>query len=177
MRPTAPAIIAGLALLSACNRSADHQPTASAQRAVNDVANGAAPAAPTSLLEPKESIDPKSVEAAGEVVQHYGALVKRAQFLQAEPLWTDLEAARAFAVALDARFKDVHVEIGALGATEGAAGSIYTTVPATFSGTSERGQPLRLPASIILRRVNDVTGSTERQRRWHIERIDWQDAG
>jgi hypothetical protein len=25
---------------------------------------------------------------------------------------------------------------------------------------------------VILRRVNDVPGSTEAQRRWHIERID-----
>jgi hypothetical protein len=27
---------------------------------------------------------------------------------------------------------------------------------------------------VILRRVNDVPGSTEPQRRWHIERIDWK---
>jgi hypothetical protein len=26
---------------------------------------------------------------------------------------------------------------------------------------------------VVLRRVNDVPGSTEAQRRWHIERIDW----
>jgi hypothetical protein len=28
----------------------------------------------------------------------------------------------------------------------------------------------------ILRRVNDVPGSTEAQRHWHIERIDWGSA-
>jgi hypothetical protein len=28
-------------------------------------------------------------------------------------------------------------------------------------------------ATAIVRRVNDVPGSTEAQRRWHIERIDW----
>ena len=27
---------------------------------------------------------------------------------------------------------------------------------------------------MILRRVNDVPGSTEAQRRWHIERIEWK---
>jgi len=122
----------------------------------------------------KGPIDPKSVEAAGQVVQHYGALVEQGRFLPAERLWNDIEAARSFAVALDAKFKDVHLEIGELGATEGAAGSIYTTVPVTFYGTSERGKPLRMPAAVILRRVNDVPGSTERQRRWHIERIEWK---
>jgi len=33
-----------------------------------------------------------------------------------------------------------------------------------------------MPAAVILRRVNDVPGSTERQRRWHIERIEWKAA-
>ena len=31
----------------------------------------------------------------------------------------------------------------------------------------------RNPATIMLRRVNDVDGSTQAQRRWHIERIEW----
>ena len=34
------------------------------------------------------------------------------------------------------------------------------------------GKDFRGAADIILRRVNDVPGSTEEQRRWHIERID-----
>ena len=198
MKPSAPAILLALALLSACGRNEKRTPAASAEQPATDVTNAATPVATTppaapvatppgaadraeppraSLPEPKGSIDPKSVEAAGQVVQHYGALVEQDRFLPAERLWNDLDAARNFAVALDARFKDVHVEIGELGSTEGAAGSVYTTVPVTFYGTSERGKPLRMPASVILRRVNNVTGSTERQRRWHIERIDWKDAG
>ena len=32
--------------------------------------------------------------------------------------------------------------------------------------------PYRKRQWIILRRVNDVPGSTEAQRHWHIERID-----
>ena len=138
--------------------------------------NAATPTAVGSLPEPKGPIDPKSLEAAGQVVQHYGALVETSRFLQAEKLWSDINAARAFATALDAKFKDVHLNIGKLGETEGAAGSIYTEIPVTFYGQSERGKPLRLAASVVLRRVNDVPGSTERQRRWHIERIDWKPA-
>jgi hypothetical protein len=195
MRPTTPAILLALTLLFACNRKDDHTPAASAGQPANTVVPTPPPqgspdqerppqGAPdqgrppqASLPEPKGPIDPKSVEAAGQVVQHYGALVEQDDFLKAERLWGDLDAARSFAVAVDARFKDVHLEIGELGATEGAAGSIYTTVPVTFYGTSERGKPLRMPAEVILRRVNDVPGSTERQRRWHIERIDWKAGG
>jgi hypothetical protein len=59
------------------------------------------------------------------------------------------------------------MEIGDLGETEGAAGSIYTTIPVVFYGDG-----FRRPADVILRRVNDVPGSTEAQRRWHIERIE-----
>jgi len=41
-----------------------------------------------------------------------------------------------------------------------------------FYGQSKAGKDLRLPAEVTLRRVNDVDGSTEAQRRWHIERIE-----
>ena len=154
------------------------EPPAQSQNAVTPAAepeeNETAAVPKGSLPEPNGPIDPKSVEAAGQVVQHYGALIETSRFLQAERLWNDVNAARAFATALDAKFKDVHLEIGELGATEGAAGSIYTEVPVTFYGQSERNKGSRLPASVVLRRVNDVPGSTERQRRWHIERIDWK---
>ena len=56
---------------------------------------------------------------------------------------------------------------------EGAAGSIYVTIPVIFYGDAKPGEPFRRPADVILRRVNDVPGSTEAQRRWRIERIDW----
>src|SRR5262249_47193417 len=116
------------------------------------------------LSEPKGPIDPKSVEAAGQVVQHYGALIERAHWLKAERLWGDLNLARAFATELPSQFSEVHLEIGDFGETEGAAGSIYTTMPVTFYGKSRRDSPVRKPASIILRRVNDVPGSSEAER-------------
>lgn len=137
--------------------------------------NSATPALPaaraperrTSLAEPKGPIDPKSLEAAGQIVQHYGALIEEKRFAEAAKLWSDAEAASNFAKELDQ--KEVHLEIGPLGETEGAAGSIYTSVPVVFYG-----EGFRRRASIILRRVNDVPGSSEAQRRWHIERIEWE---
>lgn len=122
-----------------------------------------------SLPEPKGPIDPKSVEAAGQVVQHYGALIEQHRLDEAAKLWGDRKAAGDFARQL--KHPQVHMEIGDLGETEGAAGSIYTTVPVVFYG-----EGFRRPANVILRRVNDVPGSTEAQRRWHIERIELKDA-
>jgi hypothetical protein len=60
---------------------------------------------------------------------------------------------------------------------EGAAGSSYVTVPVIFYGKSKEGQSFRRAATVTLRRVNDVPGSSEAQRRWHIERVDWKTQG
>ena len=181
MRRTATAI--WMALLAACNQQpAQYQTTANAPEAavpVNEATpaqetNASAPAGRTPLSEPKGPIDPKSVEAAGQIVQHYGALIERQHWLKAEKLWGDIDAARTFAIMLGGRFGQVHLEIGKPGEPEGAAGSIYLTEPVVFYGQAKNGKDLRLPADVILRRVNDVPGSTEAERRWHIERIEWK---
>jgi hypothetical protein len=130
----------------------------------------------TPLEEPKGPIDPKSVEAAGQVVQHYGALIEQGGWAEAAQLWSD----RASAVKLASEFKrrdsEIHLEVGKPGESEGAAGSIYVTVPALFYGKLRTGADFRRSAGVILRRVNDVPGSTEQQRTWHIERIEWDSA-
>ena len=139
-------------------------------------ANRAMPEDRTALAEPKRPIDPKSVEAAGQVVQSYGALIEQQRFAEAEKLWGDANGAAQFTLQLR-RYPEVHLEIGKPGEPEGAAGSIYVTEPVVFYGKDANAKSFRRPADVILRRVNDVPGSTEAQRRWHIERIDWKDAG
>jgi hypothetical protein len=123
----------------------------------------------------KRPIDPTSAEAAGQVVQSYGALIEQKRWKEADALWGDAGSAAKFEAEL-AEAPNVHIEIGNLGELEGAAGSIYVTMPVIFYGDLKDGQPFRRFADVILRRVNDVPGSTEAQRRWHIERIDWKDA-
>jgi hypothetical protein len=168
MKRTAIAIWA--ALLAACNQqTVQNQPAANAPEpaASNEPApNASLPAKPAPLTEPKGPIDPKSVEAAGQLVQSYGALIEQHRLGEAAKLWGDSAAAASFAQGLP---RDIHLEIGDLGETEGAAGSIYTTIPVTFYADK-----YRRAADVILRRVNDVDGSTEAQRRWHIERIEWK---
>jgi hypothetical protein len=137
----------------------------------NAQANVSLPGDRVPLEEPKAPIDPKSAEAAGQVVQHYGALIEQRRWTESWTLWSNADAARQF----DRNWRDdseVHMEIGKAGDTEGAAGSIYTTVPVVFYGKTNAGGSFRHGADVILRRVNDVPGSTEAQRRWHIERIE-----
>lgn len=125
----------------------------------------------TSLPEPQGPIDPKSVEAAGQVVQSYGALIEQKRWPEANKLWGDAGQAAKFQSQL-VNYSEVHLEIGNLGEPEGAAGSIFVTMPVIFYGDQADGQPFRRSAEVILRRVNDVPGSSAAQRRWHIERID-----
>lgn len=141
--------------------------------AANEAANVSLPDDRTPLEEPKGPIDPKSAEAAGQVVQLYGALIEQGRWTESWKLWANADAAKAF----DRNWRDdseVHMEIGKPGDSEGAAGSIYITDPVVFYGKRKSGGEFRRGADVVLRRVNDVPGSTAAQRRWRIERIDWK---
>jgi hypothetical protein len=142
----------------------------------NATANVSLPDDRTPLEEPKGPIDPKSAEAAGQVLQHYAALIEQGRWKEGSDLWGDPGAADKFRATDLARYPEVHLEIGKPGDMEGAAGSSYITVPTVFYGKTEAGGAFRRAADVILRRVNDVPGSTEAQRRWHIERIEWKSA-
>ena len=122
----------------------------------------------TPLEEPSGPIDPTSAEAAGQVVQTYGALIEQRRFAEAEKLWRESPKTRLFTDDFR-RNRETHLEIGELGEPHGAAGSIYVTIPITFYGRNAAGSKFRQPAVVSLRRVNDVPGSTEAQRRWHID--------
>jgi hypothetical protein len=169
--------------LAACNRAGEivvSHAEQTANAAVSPatpakVPPAAAPHAQTPQAEPKGPIDPKSAEAAGQIVQSYGALIEQKRWTEANALWGDPGMAQKWRSEL-AQFADVHLEIGNLGETEGAAGSIYVTMPVVFYGPLKDGQASRRSADVILRRVNDVPGSTAAQRRWHIERIEWKAA-
>jgi hypothetical protein len=173
------AIFIAVLALCGCGKAAQHKNQAAAPNA--PPAAPAAPAAPTPrtpperaqapLAEPNGPIHPKSAEAAGQVVQSYGALIEQGRWSEANALWGNASLAAAFQKQLSG-YPEVHLEIGNPSDPEGAAGSIYVTMPVFFYGDAKDGQPFRRSAEVTLRRVNDVPGSTEAQRRWHIERID-----
>jgi len=169
------------AALCACSANAPQQPDRNGTNHVapapiaNAADNVVLPDDRSPLIEPKGPIDPKSAEAAGQIVQYYGALIEQHRFTEAEEYWSNGEGARQFALQLKL-YPEAHLEIGEPGALEGAAGSIYVTVPVTFYGRTQDGADFRRGAGIILRRVNDVPGSSDAQRRWHIERVEWKRA-
>jgi hypothetical protein len=189
--------LAAILLLSACekpaqtsnqaNEAAPVSPAPSAPAAptpANQASPAPAPAPPapgtpgglpddkSPLEEPKGAIDPKSAEAAGQVVQHYGALIEQKRFGEAERLWGDAATAKQTTAELK-RYSEAHLQVGKPYNMEGAAGSSYITVPVVLYGTLD-GKSAHRSGDAILRRVNDVPGSTAAQRRWHFERIDWK---
>ena len=181
--------VTALATLALCGCNQSSTNDLAANSGANEITHTAPPASPaenasanvtlpddrTPLEEPKGEIDPKSAEAAGQVVQHYGALIEQGRWMESWTLWSSLDAAKAF----DRNWRndsEVHMEIGKPGDMEGAAGSSYITVPAVFYGKTKQGGSFRNGATVTLRRVNDVPGSTEAQRRWHIERIELKSA-
>ena len=183
MRASLITLLAASLAVGACAKADKQQPQEAAQtnadvNAQATAADGdssgelaAAPKAP-SLPEPKGPIDPKSVEAAAQVVQHYGALIERGRWLKAERLWGDVNAARDEATSLKENYSEYHVEIGNPGRPEGAAGSVYVSIPGAYYGKFKNGKPFRHKINFVMRRVNDVPGSTDAERRWHIERIE-----
>jgi hypothetical protein len=172
-------------LVGACSKPAETNLAGNAPAAVENAATPLSPPAPgtpgglpddrTPLVEPKGPIDAKSTEAAGQVVQSYGALIEQKRLAEAAKLWGDASTAAAFADSFKSA-SEVHLQVGKPGDSEGAAGSIYVNVPVVLYGRSKSGEFSRA-GNATLRRVNDVDGSTEAQRRWHIERIEVTPAG
>ncbi len=128
----------------------------------------------TPILEPSGPIDPASAEAAGQTVQRYGGLLEQRKFAEARKLWgqdgrsSGLSESQ-FAAAYD-KYATIHSEVGKPTDMEGAAGSVYITVPFRLYGTLKGGGSFNMAGPLTLRRVNDVPGSTQAQRRWHIEK-------
>ena len=121
-------------------------------------------------------IDPKSAQGAGQVLQRFGALLEQGKFATARQSWSDGGKASGltgaeFAETYD-KYAEIHAEVGAPGEPEGAAGSSYVEIPLRLYGKLKTGRPFNLVGPVVLRRVNDVPGSSAAQREWHIYRSD-----
>jgi membrane-bound inhibitor of C-type lysozyme len=109
---------------------------------------------------------PTSAQGAANVVQTYFALLEQGKAAEAAKLRSD-------GVPEDLTpYASYHAQVGAPGAIEGAAGSLYVEVPVVLYGRLKSGAELHRSGKAILRRVNDVPGSTAEQRRWRIERLE-----
>ena len=191
---------AALAMLAACNQPQPQNTTVEANVAIPEASGPSAPepapAAPTAPQPPTPPPPPappvaanvaeanaaepaapdyKSVDAALDVARQFADLVSARKFDQAYAL---LGGRGGFASVADFRrhfapYSDLSLTIldSPPPDPEGAAGSIYLSVQAQMSGM-DAGRRVHHPATITLRRVNDVPGSTEAQRHWHVEGFD-----
>lgn len=106
-----------------------------------------------------------SAQGAANVVQTYFALLEGGKAAEAAKLTTHGRSEDLSAYAT------YHAQVGAPGRIEGAAGSLYVEVPVVIYGRLKDGGEAHRSGKAILRRVNDVPGSTAEQRRWRIERL------
>ena len=109
--------------------------------------------------------------ARAVVIRYYDAIEHR-RYRTAYRLWSgDGQASgqsyagfvRGFAGTAHSR-----VVAGRAGAGDGAAGSVFVTVPVTVYAQTKNGARQRFRGSYTLRRVNGVDGATAAQLRWHI---------
>jgi hypothetical protein len=123
---------------------------------------------------------PTSAQGAANQMQIYFALIGEKKFDQAWELWngepTEAPNGTGFTKAQFAadmnRYYQYSAQVGAPGESDGAAGSIFITVPVQIYGRLKNGEAFHQRGDATLRRVNDVDGSTERQRQWHIVKIE-----
>ena len=111
--------------------------------------------------------------AARAVVAHYYDAIDHGHYRTAYLCWDRAGAASrqtyAAFVRGFARTKHVRVVTGRPTDGEGAAGSVFVTVPVTVTATLKDGTPQRFRGSYVLRRVNAVPSATSAQLRWHID--------
>lgn len=123
---------------------------------------------------------PTSPQGAANRMQIYFALIGEKKFDQAWELWNGEPTDQANATGMTKaefiadmnRYYQYSAQVGAPGETDGAAGSIFITVPVQIYGRLKTGEVFHHRGDATLRRVNDVDGSTERQRQWHISKIE-----
>jgi hypothetical protein len=118
------------------------------------------------------TVDPKSSQAAADVVRRYYAAIDARDYGTAWTQWGDNGRPGQTFAAFEkgfARTRATRVTIGTLGPSEGGAGSIYQTVPVTVEATLDDGSAQRFAGSYVVRRVNGVDGASASQLRWHLD--------
>ena len=120
----------------------------------------------------------KTETGARAILLAWARGIELREFDQAWNLMGDAAKAQTSKSQFNALFhplRDITVAVPG-GDMEGAAGSIYYTVPTTVTGTRADGSKVTLKGDVILRRVNDVDGATPEQLQWHIAQMNLKPA-
>lgn len=118
------------------------------------------------------TVDPGGIQAATDVVLRYYEAINARDFATAYSQWGGDGAASgksfdAFRSGF-AHTRSTTVTPGPAGQIEGAAGSLYVTVPVTVDAVLDDGTRQRFKGEYSLRRVNGVDGATAEQLRWKL---------
>jgi hypothetical protein len=171
-RLTAMVAVSAALAIAGCDGSSKESdtavPTATPQAIPTPAPTGEAPAVDSGDA---MTID-DSAQGAANVIRHYYADLDRGDFRSAYARWghDGQDSHQSFA-AFKRGFAETattSVAVGAPGDGEGGAGSIYIEVPVTVHARLKDGTAQTFTGHYSLRRVNDVPGSTQAQRRWHI---------
>ncbi|MDF5725851.1 MAG: hypothetical protein PUP91_36485 [Rhizonema sp. PD37] len=114
------------------------------------------------------SVQPSESDAV-QVIRDYYSAINRRDYKQAYSILSGAthQSFEQFKQGF-ANTKSTTVKIGKPGDINGAAGSLYIEIPVNVTATTKNGTRQSFRGNYVLRRVNNVPGSTAEQRRWHI---------
>ncbi|MDF5718657.1 MAG: hypothetical protein PUP93_33520 [Rhizonema sp. NSF051] len=114
------------------------------------------------------SVQPSESDAV-QVIRDYYSAINRRDYKQAYSILSGAtqQSFEQFKQGF-ANTKTTTVKIGKPGEIDGAAGSLNIEIPVSITATTKNGTRQSFRGSYVLRRVNNVPGSTAQQRRWHI---------
>lgn len=171
-------------VITACSTSVKSQlPSVNTPSRVSPSITSSPPLPPTSPTQSKSSspagsptqspadLEPHQQEAVQVIRDYYNAIDRR-NYEQAYSAW-EVEGAASQQSFEEfkqgfANTASVAVTVGEPGRIDAAAGSLYIEIPITVTATTTSGTSQRFRGSYVLRRVNDVPGSTPEQRQWHF---------
>jgi hypothetical protein len=114
---------------------------------------------------------PKSVEAAADVVRRYYSALNARDYATAWAQWGENGPPGQSLAKFEAGFAhtaSTQVKIAPLEPGDAAMGSIFQPVKVTVVATLDDGTQQRFAGDYVVRRVNDVDGTSAAQLRWHI---------
>lgn len=137
-------------------------------------------AAPTTPTKSASGAEP-SEQAAAQVIRSYYSAIARKDYPQAYSAWgnSGRDSQQSFEQFKQgfANTASTTVEVGKPGDPSGAAGSAYVEIPVTVRATTTSGTQQQFQGNYVLKRVNDVPGSTAAQRQWHLYSADLTPVG
>ena len=155
--------------LTVCHASAPQSASAKPSPIVNrSISSSLVPVSPTQIAASTES----SQQQAVQVIRDYYTAIARRDYKKAYLTWEENGSAsqQSFEQFKQgfANTTSTAVAVGKPSQLDGAAGSIYIKIPVTVSAMTANGTRQRFRGSYVLRRVNNVPGSTLEQHRWHF---------